>query len=121
MKLYHTTSAMSAEAILRDGFADTTGYYGCLRDTEPLPFTGVWFADRPVGVSEGCADEPVLGAPVFVVEMNEAAISDYEIGDSPQTYREWCLPAELVNPRPRRVIYDPLDEADPNVPWWEDA
>ena len=101
------------------GCSAEAGSYGFFTmEGEAVQFAGVWFADRLLGVSEGAKDDPVLGAPVFVVELDEAAVSVYEVVGSSPTYREWCIPAAVVNHCSRRVIYDPLDDADSDT-WWE--
>lgn len=118
MRLYHTTTANAAEAILHAGIQDETGSYGFWNKDEPVSLTGVWFADRPLGVSEGAADDPVLGAPVLIIEVDEAAIAAFEMSTLPEVYREWCIPAELANRHLQGVIYDPLD-GKLGEAWWE--
>jgi hypothetical protein len=88
--IYHTTTPAAAAAILREGFRDATGSYGF----EGLLLTGVFFSAEPVGVNEGAKGDPVLGDPVLVVEIPGHEIAEYGWVD---TYREWCIPAALVN------------------------
>jgi hypothetical protein len=118
VRLYHTTDASAFEAILQPGFQDKTGSYGFVNDHRPASLTGVWFANRPLGVSEGAADEPVLGAPVLVIDVDEEAVAAYELTTRSGTYREWCIPAELANHHLLGVIYDPLDDRVGEA-WWE--
>jgi hypothetical protein len=89
MILYHRTSA--ADAILRDGFKDTTGYY--LTSTE---YNGVWFSDVPLDGNEGADGDMLLA-----VEIPEEVIAEYEWIEEGKPYREWLIPADLVN------SYDP--------------
>jgi hypothetical protein len=95
MRIYHTTTADAAEAILREGFRDASGWYGFVRDDGTrLIQTGVFFSDVPVGVNEGAKGDPLLGDPVLVVEIPEDEIAEYGWTDA---IREWCIPAEIVN------------------------
>jgi hypothetical protein len=52
VKLYHTTDA--AEAILANGFRDSSGSYG-LVDAQERPFmlTGVFVSNKIVDINEG--------------------------------------------------------------------
>jgi hypothetical protein len=115
MRLYHSTTARRASRIMRDGFRDAKGYYGFR-----MLHTGVWFSDVPVGVNEGAKGEPGLGDPVIVIEIAENQISHFERSTVGWPYREWCLPAELVNRVPRRVIRNPLDRRE-RRDWWNDC
>lgn len=100
MICYHTTN--SAEAILREGFRDSTGYYL----TNDL-HTGVWLASTPLTMNEGAK-----GTTVLSIDIPEEVLAPYEwIEDEeldrttgewvPATiekpYREFCIPAHLVN------------------------
>jgi hypothetical protein len=138
-RLYHTTTAAAAAAILREGFRDATGSYMF----EGLQLTGVFFADEPVGINEGAGGSPELGDPVLVVDIPEAALAEYrineelseselaelalEIGISKEklaehgplnSFREWCIPAAIVNRYgPPKVLYDPLEESRRRGRW----
>lgn len=114
MKLYHTTTAAAAAAILRDGFSDATGSYGFVGKQ----FTGVFFSDEPVGINEGAKGDPVLEDPVLVVDIPEEEILEFGWVDA---IREWCIPAALVNRYgPPKVLYHPLDDWAHWSDWWAD-
>ncbi|MGY4713053.1 hypothetical protein ACXDF8_26500 [Mycolicibacterium sp. CBM1] len=100
MNLYHRTPA--AEAILRDGFRDATGYY-MFHD---FGLTGVWLSDVALDINEGAKGDQVLR-----VELpDDVDLTDYEVvEDDEPPYREWCVPAELINTRARVVLVDPRD------------
>ncbi len=90
-----------------------TGHDGFItRDGEAFPLTGVWFADGPVGVNEGAADDPSLGDPVLAIEIDEAAVEYYEICEDGKPYREWCIPAHLANAHLIGVITVSEDSED---------
>jgi hypothetical protein len=76
---------------LRGGFKDGKGNY--LTDREWLD---VWLSDQPLGYNEGL---PLDAEVVFEVELDlpQGAISDYEWVEEGKPYREWLMPAALVN------------------------
>jgi hypothetical protein len=87
MILYHRTYQERAAAILRDGFHDSTGRY--LTDED---HTGVWFSDRPdCGMPTG----DVL-LEIFM-SLPEAELAGYEWIEEGKGYREWLIPATVVN------------------------
>jgi hypothetical protein len=88
---FHTTDA--ADAIILDGFRDGEGSYMLVGMT----LRGVFIADVPVDVNEGAKGEDVLE----VVLPDDVDLDDYEIVCEIGTYREWCVPAELINSRGR--------------------
>lgn len=81
MRLYHRTP--QPEAILRDGFRDRRG---------SLDLTGVWLSDVPLDINEGAK-----GSTVLSIEIPDEALVDLEVGEKGKPYREWCVPAEVVN------------------------
>lgn len=84
---FHTTD--QSDAILSHGFKDRTGFYGL----GGLEMTGVWLADRPLDINEGATGDEVLQVEI----ADSVDLSDYEIVEDLKPYREWCIPAELVN------------------------
>jgi hypothetical protein len=95
VRVYHRTDA--GDVILAEGFKNGRGTY--MTTTE---HDGVWFSDTPLGINEG-----VLGRDLLVVEIPEELIADDEWVEEHKPYREWKLPAELVNRYPvSRVVED---------------
>jgi hypothetical protein len=86
MIYYHRTTAEAAEQILRDGFRDGVGTYM----TDQI-WSGVWISNIPLDGNEGAKGDTLLQ-----LELEEEAIVDFEwiqdIG-----YREWLVPARLLN------------------------
>lgn len=109
MKLYHRTK--HAQAVLAGGFRDHTAPYGT---TEAL--TGVWFSDVPLNE----ADIPYVTGALLEIELPEEEIEFFEFvyldpdTDQPlrlNRYREWILPAALVNERGKvRLIPEEEEE-----------
>lgn len=118
MRLYHTTTTRAAKAILRAGFRDKSGSSGVQNEKVFASYTGAWFANRPVGVREGAKGDPALGAPVLVIDLDEATIVTYEQNAVPEDHREWCIPAALANPHLLGVIHEPARSGLGKV-WWE--
>jgi hypothetical protein len=109
MIFYHTTDA--ADAILRDGFRDATGSYMFAT----LVLTGVWLADSPLDVNEGCKGDQTLRVEFpDDVDLDEFELIQ-DIG-----YREWCVPAALINDRAivTRVSDDEVFEAMARARGW---
>lgn len=97
--LYHRTSPHGANSILQDGFCDTTGSYGM-----PMELTGVWLSNYPLDIDEGTAEGPLLRV---LLQADDAEIEPYEVVEDIKTYREWCVPAALVNVR---AVVEVVDE-----------
>lgn len=103
MILYHCTTTKNAATILREGFRDRTGYYM----TRSL-HTGVWLSDRPLDDAAPSSDTLVLR-----LELDEAKILDFEWIEEGNGYREFLIPAAIVNSVPvtkarRRTVHGQL-------------
>ncbi len=88
MRLYHRTA--SGSLILEKGFRDTSGTYLTGEEHE-----GVFLSDTPLDWNEGAKGEDLLS-----VEIPEKMISDYEWVQEGKPYREWLVPAAVVNSYP---------------------
>ena len=86
MICYHTT-----DAILRDGFRDAIGSYGFVN----VELTGVFLGDKPMDINEGAKGDQVLRVEV----PNDVDLGEFEIIEDGKPYREWCVPAALINKR----------------------
>ncbi len=84
---YHTTDA--ADEILRGGFRDATGSYGFAT----LELTGVFLGDRPMTINEGAKGDHVLRVEI----PDDIDLRDFELIEDAKPYREWCVPAALIN------------------------
>lgn len=106
MKVFHHTFA--AEAILREGFRDGRGRI------EDLVLEGVWISDRPLEEQDGARGDVHL-----VLEIPEPDIESFEVlEEGPKHYREWCVPARILNRFPV-AIHEETDETileEPDVP-----
>jgi hypothetical protein len=87
MIFYHSTSRENAARIVREGFRDRTDYYM----TSTL-HTGVWLSDLPLDENEGASSEARL-----CLELDEARIAPFEWIEDGKGYREFLVPAAIVN------------------------
>lgn len=94
-RYFHTTDF--AESILANGFRDATGSY-MLSD---LILTGVFLGDRPMDVNEGATGDEVLSVDLC------ADLDEYELIEDGKPYREWCVPAALIN---EHAVVNPSDD-----------
>jgi hypothetical protein len=91
MILYHRTTAANAEQIQRDGFA--------------LEHSGVWLSNMPRDINEGA-----YGDVLLKVDLPEQAIADYEWIEEGKPYREWLVPAQLINAQAKPSVVDTEEE-----------
>lgn len=105
MILYHRTPA--GAAILAGGFRDGHGHFLTANE-----YSGVWLANTPLRAADGAPGDDLL-----VVEIPEAAIAEYEwIEEVPwrasetDRYREWLVPAEIVNRYPVQQVHEDIED-----------
>jgi len=89
MKLFHGTHAKNAANILKRGFRDTTRCY--MMNTT---VTGVWVSDKILDESESAFCDVVLQIEAKVSKIN---LDFYEVKEAGKPYREWCIPASILN------------------------
>ncbi len=101
--LYHRTPA--ADEIQAEGFRDGLGSYGLAGTT----LRGVFVSDVPLDINEGADGEDVLEVRIG----EDVDLRDYEIVEDQKPYREWCVPASLLNERAsiRRLTDEEVDAA----------
>jgi len=85
--VFHRTSQAAAEQILRSGFRDHTARFLTERE-----WTGVWVSDRPLDNSEGASGDTLLQ-----IEIAEEILAPYEWVKEGKPYREWLVPAAVLN------------------------
>ncbi|HVL89480.1 MAG TPA: Type 1 glutamine amidotransferase-like domain-containing protein [Actinomycetota bacterium] len=93
--LYHRT--FEAARIMRDGFTDTV-------EERPGGGTarGVWLSDRPLD-----DEDEIRGDSVLAVEIPYEVAAEFEWTDGGDRYREFCIPAAIVNRSAPFVLVDP--------------
>jgi hypothetical protein len=94
MRVYHRTD--HADAIVRESFRNATNTYMTASE-----FSGVWVADRPLDPNEGA-----WGRFVIALDVPESELEPYEWVEEGRFYREFLVPAELLNGRPLDVVQD---------------
>lgn len=86
---YHRTD--SAAEILAGEFRDAEGSYGI----RGVDLCGVFISDMPLDINEGAK-----GEQLFEIEVPaHIDLRQYELIQPRSQYREWCVPAELLNTR----------------------
>ena len=94
--LYHRTGWEAAERILARGFTDATGTYMTGEE-----HTGVFVSDVPLDTGQGAASNDVL----LRVHIEADAVAEFEWVQE-GSYREWCVPAALLNGRGMVEVVD---------------
>jgi hypothetical protein len=89
MIVFHRTTEVAARAILAEGFRDASGSYGL-----PIVLEGVFVSDRPVDCNEGAKGDALLS---IELAASENELVDFEIVEDGKTWREWIVPARLLN------------------------
>ena len=90
LTLYHRTTREAANIILTDGFRDATGTYMTFHE-----FSGVWLSNMPLDANEGAKGDVLLQVRL---PLPESAIAQYEWIEEFKPYREWLVPAAVINP-----------------------
>jgi hypothetical protein len=89
MILYHITSS-----IKRDGFRDTGGSYMTESEHRGVEHRGVWLLDRPLDANEGAWGDTAIAVDL---PLSEADLNQYEWKEEGKVYREWLIPAAIIN------------------------
>ena len=89
--LYHRTTRQNAEAIAKEGFKDATGTYFTNQE-----FFGVWVSSEPLDANEGACGDVLFE---ITLTVPETSIADYEWVEEGKPYREWLMPAAMINAR----------------------
>ncbi len=107
--LYHVASLAAAASILRGGFVDGEGSYGT--ETE---LRGVFLSNRALDANEGVGASSDTVLAVTFASMSLGELDEYELDEDGKTYREWCIPADVVRRRAtvRKAEFDD-DVAEP--------
>jgi hypothetical protein len=87
MIVYHSTTRSAADEILRSGFKESGGAYLTDRACR-----GVWVSNGPLDVNEGARSNDV----VLQIEL-DIPLDEYEWIEEGKPYREWLIPAAILN------------------------
>jgi hypothetical protein len=96
MKLYHRTTRENADLILREGFRNDEERY-----TSDFNDEGVWFSDQPEEGGECAFEEAVIAMDLALPAKSLSSFEWVEVDET--AYREWLIPAELVNSQMTKV------------------
>jgi hypothetical protein len=91
--LYHRTTSARWRRIRAEGFRNGKGTYGM--DAEVC---GVWLSDRPLDMHEGAFGDVLLSVEL---DAPRASLRRFEVREPGKPYREFIVPADLLNSRAR--------------------
>ena len=98
---YHRTTAENAQAIVERGFKNSAGYFLSNRT-----WSGVWLSARPLDIrADGEGDHLLM----IRLDIPEPQLARWEWTAEWQSYREWLIPAELINGFMTVTLVDQLD------------
>jgi hypothetical protein len=89
VRLYHRTTRANAALIRRDGFLDRDDRY-----TSDFDDRGVWFSDQARQAMDVGSGGSVMSIDL-ALSQQELAVFEWTQDEAP--YREWLIPAPLVN------------------------
>ncbi len=101
MRVYFVAGELDLQWNAETGFSDWQAL-------KVLPEAqGVWVFDRPV-IPDGVGPRPYGGFTCVTVDADPVELSKYELPPSPAGYRQWRVPAAILNRCPRTTFaYEP--------------
>jgi hypothetical protein len=97
-KLFHRTN--DAEAILTFGFKDGTDSYMTKNE-----YSGVWLSNVPLDANEGAFGDTLL---LVELDLTEGDLAQFEWIEEGKGFREWLIPAALINAKGKvRIVEEP--------------
>jgi hypothetical protein len=88
--LDHATTLNDAHSIMTNGFRDRAGHHGLSNHER----AGVWLTTPPLDVAEGARGDAVLSVEL---DVPPEEIGAYEVVVEGRRYREFQMPAAMVN------------------------
>jgi hypothetical protein len=108
---YHRTTPERAERILVEDFRDGEGYNVTSRLRK-----GVWLSNNKLhDENEGACGDIMIKVSL---DMNASELDRYEWVEEGKPYREWLVPARVINPRMRLDIVDEHGRLGPPPSRW---
>jgi len=98
MILFHRTDFDTAKVILREGFRDGIGNY-----LTENTYQGVWLSETPLDDNEGALGDTLLKV---TVKLSPRKLADFEWKEEGKGYREFLIPADVVNANSTVKIID---------------
>ena len=86
---YHRTTVEGARSILESGFRNSSGYF-----LNNRIWNGVWLSSIPVDNEHCAAGDALL---MVKVETDEHELARWEWTAEGRAYREWLIPANIIN------------------------
>ena len=98
---YHRTNAHNAHAIIASGFHNSTGHF-----LNNRIWTGAWLSSIPVDSEHGAEGDALL---MVKLEIDDRELARWEWATEGRTYREWLIPANIIN---RCATFELVDQMD---------
>jgi hypothetical protein len=98
---FHRTTRENARSIIESGFRNSTGYFQSNRI-----WTGVWLSTVPVGSEHGAEGDALL---MVELEIDDHELARWEWAAEGRTYREWLIPANILNKCATVELVEQLD------------
>jgi hypothetical protein len=98
---YHRTNAHNAHAIIESGFRNSTGHF-----LNNRIWTGAWLSSIPVDSEHGAEGDALL---MVKLEIDDRELARWEWAAEGRTYREWLIPANIIN---RCATFELVDQMD---------
>lgn len=98
---YHRTTAETAHSIMKSGFMNSAGYFQSNRT-----WTGVWLSARPLDTHDDDEGNALL---MVKLDIPERQLARWEWTAEGRPYREWLVPAEVVNKSMSVEMVEQLD------------
>ena len=90
----------AAVSIAQFGFRDGTVFF------DGMSLTGIWVSSFPLSEMEVAKGDMVLK---IALALPETEIADFEIIGDGKPYREWCIPANILNEKGAAVLLSAED------------
>jgi len=107
VRVFHRTP--HGQRIINEGFRDTEGTFGT-----GVMHRGLWLSDRPLDICEGAKGNDLLS-----LEIPDEVLTQYQWVQEGPAYREFLIPAEVVNSYGPPTLCDE-DDFGWMCPSWEE-
>ncbi len=108
IKVFHMTKEAAVASILENGF----------RETDRGLYSGNFVSAYPLSLLEGAKGGKCL--EIIIESTPEQMFYQWEIIQDGKPYREWCIPAAVLNISPMRLLTDEECERAQAEEYWNE-
>ena len=98
---YYRTNVNNAHAIIASGFRNSIGHF-----LNNRIWTGAWLSSIPVDGEHSAEGDALL---MVKLEIDEHELARWEWAAEGRTYREWLIPANIIN---RCATFELVDQRE---------